>query len=98
MAIPPTNEFLDSLFSSMILPYTLHPVRVTDHPKNLIEFLTNSTSKEAICGNLLSAISDHLHQYLIIFRTLLHSNPISTKEVSQILIKKKNYIRLMLKE
>ena len=56
-----TNEFLDSLSSNMILPYILHPTKVTGHSKTLIDnTFSNHISKEAICGNLTSAISDHL--------------------------------------
>ena len=61
-----TNEFLDSLSSNVILPYILHPSRITGHSKTLIDnILSNHISKEAICGNLTSTISDHLPQFLI---------------------------------
>ena len=45
-----TNEFLDSLSSNMILPYILHPTRITGHSKTLIDnIFSNHISKEAIC-------------------------------------------------
>ena len=87
-----TNEFLDSLSSNMILPYILQPTRITGHTKTLIDnTFSNHISEEAICGNLTSTISDHLPELLItpsIFSDLLHPNPMSMKEVGQILIKK----------
>ena len=44
-----TNEFLDSLSSKMILPYILHPTRITDHSKTLIDnIFSNHISKKAI--------------------------------------------------
>ena len=62
-----TNEFLDSLSSNMVLPYILHPTRVTGHSKTLIDnIFSNHISKETICGNLTSTISDHLPQFLIV--------------------------------
>ena len=33
----PTNEFLDSLASNSIIPYTLQPTRITSHSKTLID-------------------------------------------------------------
>ena len=61
-----TNEFLDSLSSNMILPYILHPNRITVHSKSLIDnIFSDHISKEATCGNLTSAISDHLPQFFI---------------------------------
>ena len=59
-------SFLDSLSSSMVLPYILHPTRVTNHSKTLIDnIFSNHISKEAICGNLIYTISDHLLQFFI---------------------------------
>ena len=44
-----TNEVLDSLSSIMILPYILHPTRITCHSKTLIDnIFFNHISKEAI--------------------------------------------------
>ena len=61
-----TNEFLDSLSSNMLLPYILHPTRVTSHSKTLIDnIFSNYISKEAICGYITCTISDHLPQFLI---------------------------------
>ena len=91
-AIPPTNEFFDSLSSDLILLYIFHLDRVTGHSKTLIDnIFSNHIPKETICGNLISVISDHLPQFLImlsVFQSLLHPNPMSTKEVVQISIKK----------
>ena len=33
----PTNEFLSSLSSNMVLPYIVHSTRVTGHSKTLID-------------------------------------------------------------
>ena len=60
-----TNEFLDSFSSNMILPYFLHPTRIISHSKTVIDnIFSNHISKEVICGNLTSTISDHLPQFL----------------------------------
>ena len=56
-----TNEFVDSLSSYMYLPYILHPTRVTGHSETIIDHIfSNYVSKEVVCGNLTSTISDHL--------------------------------------
>ena len=50
----------------MILPYILHPTRITGHSKTLIDnTFSNHINKEVICGNLTSTISDHLPQFFI---------------------------------
>ena len=60
-----TNEFIDSLSSYMYLPYILHPTRVMGHLQTIIDnIFSNYVSKEAVCGNLTSIISDHLPQVL----------------------------------
>ena len=62
-----TNEIIDSLCSYMYLPYILHPTRVTDHSQTIIDNLfSNYISKEAVCSNLTSTISDCLPQVLFI--------------------------------
>ena len=62
-----TNEFIDSLSSYMYLPYILHPTRVNFHLQTIIDYIfSNYVSKEAICSNLTSTISDHLAQVLFI--------------------------------
>ena len=62
----------------MILPYILHPNRIIGHSKTLIDnILSSHISKEAICGNLTSAISDHLTQFLIM--PSFFSDPSSSK-------------------
>ena len=61
----PTNDFLDSLPSTSIIPYILQPKRLTSHPKTLIDdIFSNILSSEIISGNLTATISDHLPQFL----------------------------------
>ena len=73
-----TNEFLDFLSSNMVLLYILHPTRVTGHSETLIgNIFSNHISKEAICGNLTSTISDHAPQFLIM--PSIFSDPFSSK-------------------
>ena len=62
----------------MILPYILHPTRITGHSKTLIDNISsNHISKGAICGNLTSTISDHLPQFLVM--PSIFSDPSSSK-------------------
>ena len=63
----PTNEFLDSLASNSFVPYILQPTRLTSHSKTLIDnIFCNIISPEAISGNLILTISDHLPQFMIV--------------------------------
>ena len=56
-----TNEFLDSLSSNVVLPYIIHPTRITSHSKSIIDnIFSNYISQEIISGNLTLTISDHL--------------------------------------
>ena len=51
----------------MYLPYILHPTRVTGHSQTIIDnIFSNYISKEAVCGNLTSTISDYPPQVLFI--------------------------------
>ena len=71
----PTNEFLDSLASNSIIPYILLPTRLTIHSKTLINnIFSNLLSCEAISGNIIATISDHLPQLLCAPNVL--SNPL----------------------
>ena len=47
----PTNEFLDSVLSSYLSPYILHPTRVVF---------------ESVSGNIMIHISDHFPQFIIL--------------------------------
>ena len=52
-----------------------HPTRVTSHSQTTIgNIFSNHVSKEAVCGNLTSTISDHLSQVLFI-PSMFSDNP-----------------------
>ena len=56
-----TNEFIDSISSYMYLSYILHQTRVTYHSQTIIDnIFSKYISKEEMCGDLTSTISDHL--------------------------------------
>ena len=61
----PTNEFLDSLDSSMFLPSIIQPTRVISNSKIVIDIFSDIISTDIISGNLTAAISDHLSQFVI---------------------------------
>ena len=70
----PTNDFLDSLASNSFIPYILHPTRITNHSKTLIDnIFSNFTSPDIISGNITATISDHLPQFPFVPNIL--SNP-----------------------
>ena len=74
----PTNEFLDSLYSHMLLPHIVQPTRKRNHSKTLIDNIySNVITPNNISGNITVTISDHLPQFLI--APDIFSNPSSRK-------------------
>ena len=73
-----TNDFLDSLASNSFIPYILHPTRITNHSKTLIDnIISNCISPDIISGNITATISDHLPQFSFVPNIL--SNPPTQK-------------------
>ena len=57
----PTNEFLDSLVSNLVISYILQSTRITDYSETLIDSIfLNVISVDAISRNLTATISDNL--------------------------------------
>ena len=64
---PETEEFVNTLESYSFHPHILKPTRITDHSATLIDnIFFNSLEHHAISGNVLSGISDHLPNFIII--------------------------------
>ena len=62
-----TNDFINTMISHYLLPYILHPTRVTNHSETVIDnIFSNNTSYEIISGNIISHISDHFPQFIIL--------------------------------
>ena len=61
-----TNDFIKLMVSHYLLPHILHSTRVTDHSAIIIDnIFTNNAESDTISGNILSQISDHFPQFLI---------------------------------
>lgn len=57
---PFTQDFLDSLFSYMLIPLVNKPTRVTSHSATLIDnIFTNCFQQNTLNGIILNDISDH---------------------------------------
>ena len=66
-----TNDFINTMVSHYLLPYVLHPTRVTDHSSTVIDnIFSNITDFDTKSGNILCDISDHFPQILIVDKTL----------------------------
>ena len=64
---PESNDFLLMLNSYFLLPYILQPTRITEKSATLMDnVFANIYAMNAISGNLVSQISDHLPQFLIV--------------------------------
>ena len=65
----------------MYLPYILHLTRVTGHSQAITDnMFSNYVSKEAVCGNLTSLMSDHLPQVLFI-HSIFSDNPATKSNI-----------------
>ena len=55
------------MVSHYLLPYILHPTRITDHSATIIDNIFSTNCEyDTVSGNLLSQISDYFPQFLII--------------------------------
>ena len=62
-----TNDFINTMISHYLLPHILHPTRVPDHSATVIDnIFSSTTSYETISGNIISQISDHFPQFIIL--------------------------------
>ena len=74
---PEISNFVDNLSSLYLLPTVNIPTRITSTSKTLIDnIFCNFSDPTFLSGNLVSAISDHLPQFLITTNTV-NSKPIS---------------------
>ena len=75
----PTNKFIGSLSSNVLIPYILHPTRIHGQSRTITDnIFFNQYNKETISGNLTPTISDHLTQFL--FVPSMFSDPPSFKQ------------------
>ena len=73
-------SFLDSFYTNFLLPYISTPSRVTTHSRTLIDnIFSNNIEDGLISGNIISTISDHYAQFL-----LMKNMKIKQKETTDI--------------
>ena len=72
---PHVNLFLETMLSNFFYPHIVQPTRFSDDSNySLIDnIFYNSLDKRCISGNLLSHISDHLPNFLIIDKSISYS-------------------------
>ena len=63
-----TTDFVNTMISHYLLPYIQHPNRVTDHSETIIidKIFSNNTIYESVSGNIITRVSDHFPQYIIL--------------------------------
>ena len=62
-----TNNFVNTMISHYLLSYILHTTRVTDHSETVIDnIFSNNTVYESVSGNIITRISDHFPQFIIL--------------------------------
>ena len=62
-----TADFLDQMYSASLVPHITSPTRITSHSRTLIDnIFSTDISENAISGNIVTSISDHLAQFLFL--------------------------------
>ena len=66
----PTTNYVNFFFSKQFLPYIIHPSRVSGNSASLIDnIFANISDNESISGNIMTQITDHFPQFLIVKHT-----------------------------
>ena len=74
-------DFLDAMYASFLLPYINTPSRLTPHSKTVIDnIFSNTIEDSSISGNLVTTISDHYSQFLLM-KNLNNKKNITKTEV-----------------
>ena len=67
-----TNDFINTMVSHNILPHILHPTHVTDYSATVIDnIFSNNTCHKTISGNIITQISDHFTQFIILDKIVI---------------------------
>ena len=67
------SEFVHKILSCNFLPCINHPTRISHCSSTIIDnIFTNSTDSDIASGNILSQISDHFPQFLILKSAEMH--------------------------
>ena len=62
-----STDFVDLMYTSFLLPYIVAPTRVTPRSSTLIDnIFSNNIDDGSISGNLITTISDHFAQFLLL--------------------------------
>lgn len=62
-----TTNFVNCLFCNHFLPHIIHPCKVSDYSSTLIDnIFANIFDNETVSGNILTHITDHVPQFLIV--------------------------------
>ena len=59
-------DFLDAMYSKLLLPNISSPTRITSTSAMLIDNILQTTDNTFTSGNLVTTLSDHLAQILIV--------------------------------
>ena len=60
-------DFLDQMYSTSLVPQTISPTRITSRSRTLIDnIFSTDISENAISGDIITSISDHLAQFLFL--------------------------------
>ena len=73
-----TSNFTNLFPSQHLLPYIVHPTRVSAHSTTIIDnIFSNVCNVDTISGNILTQISDHFPQFIVIKKAGIRMKPVS---------------------
>ena len=78
------SDFLDLMYSSLLLPHIFSPTCTTTRSTILIiNIFTNNYNSSFVSGNLGNTLSDHHAQFLIMGINAVHLNLIAQRKCSE---------------
>ena len=88
-----TNEFINTVVSHYLLPYILHPTRVTDHSSTVIDnIFSDVTDYKTVSGNIINQIADHFAQFMLVKRININYKNTTFYQYDYSDFKKENFI------
>ena len=88
-----TGNFVILFLSQHFLPYIVHPTRVSDQSATIIDnIFSNACNFDTISGNILTQISDHFPQFIIVKKAGITARSLSYYQHDYATFNQENFI------
>ena len=88
-----TGNFVNLFLSQHFLPYIVHPTRVSDQSATIIDnIFSNACNFDTISGNILTQISDHFPQFIIVKKAGITARSLSYYQHDYATFNQENFI------